>query len=190
LSKTGNANGIEGILGILRAEGAQRYGGERISQLEHGLQCGWLAERAEEPSSLVVAALLHDIGHLIEGGDEGLASEGIDARHEETGARYLARWFGPEVTEPIRLHVAAKRYLCQVDEHYFARLSLASIRSLDVQGGVYSPSEAEVFASLPHAKAATKLRRWDEEAKDPLADPPDLQHFRSHLLAALAPDAE
>jgi len=184
-ARTGH-EAIDEILGLFATEGARSYGEERVSQLAHGLQCAWLAEQAGASSELVVAALLHDIGHLVDGGDRGLATQGVDARHEDRGSRYLSAWFGPGVTEPVRLHVAAKRYLCQVDDGYFDLLSPASVRSLEVQGGIYSPAEADQFAADPHGPAAAQLRRWDDEAKDPTRQTPGLTHFRRHLEAALS----
>jgi phosphonate degradation associated HDIG domain protein len=177
---------VDKIFELFASHGAERYGGERISQLAHALQCGHLAEQAGASTHLITAALLHDVGHLVGKGDEGLASKGIDARHEEIAAVWLSRWFGPEVIEPIREHVAAKRYLCRVEPGYFETLTQASVTSLKVQGGAFSAEEADGFAALPHATEAVLLRRWDEEGKDPTRVTPDLEHFRSHVTAALA----
>ena len=111
--------------------------------------------------------------------------EGTDNRHSDTGADWLAQWFGPEVTEPVRLHVAAKRYLCAVEPGYFALLSEASVFTLRVQGGPMTGPEAEAFAALPHSVDAVRLRRWDEAAKDPDAAPPSLEHYRPLLIGLL-----
>src|SRR5690349_24326992 len=121
-------------------------------------QAGALAEAAGAPAPLVAAALLHDVGHL--------RSE-TDARHGTGGARWLAQWFGPEVTEPVRLHVAAKRYLCAVEPGYAETLSPASVYTLGVQGGPMRGAELAEFAAGPYADDACRLRRWDDAAKDP-----------------------
>lgn len=177
---------MEELCALLLQAGARRYGEECVSQLEHALQCAYLAEQEGASSALIIACLLHDIGHLVDGGDEGSARRGIDARHEERGATFLSRWFGQAVTEPIRLHVAAKRYLCATAAGYLATLSPASVRSLDVQGGTFSAAQAAAFMQQPYAREVVALRRWDERAKDPHADTPALSHFvpymREHLV--------
>jgi phosphonate degradation associated HDIG domain protein len=151
---------------------------ESVTELEHGLQAAALAEAAGAPPHLVAAALLHDIGHLLAGDlqpiDEDLAG---DAHHEAVGARYLRRWFGREVTDPIAMHVAAKRYLCAVDPDYLGGLSPSSVRSLAVQGGPMSPEEAASFAQRPHHEEAVALRRWDDLAKVPGARTADFAHY-------------
>ncbi|HEY2278943.1 MAG TPA: hypothetical protein VGI00_11350 [Streptosporangiaceae bacterium] len=173
---------------LFAAEGAQDYLGEPVSVAMHMRQAGALAQAAGAPAEQVAAALLHDVGHICGGtvsGRELMA--GADNRHGEAGAAWLAQWFGPEVTEPVRLHVAAKRYLCTAEPGYFGQLSTASVYTLSVQGGPMSEAEAAAFEALPQAAAAVAVRRWDEEAKDPDADTPEFGHFRpllSRLLAA------
>ena len=167
----------ERILKLFRDRGHAAYFGEEVSQTEHALQAASAAERAGASPALIAAALLHDIGHLLHDQPEDCAESGIDARHEVLGARWLQQFFGPEVTEPIRLHVAAKRYLCAVDPAYFRRLSEASILSLKAQGGPFAPEEVEAFRAGPHAEAALALRRWDEMAKVKELPTPDLRHF-------------
>jgi phosphonate degradation associated HDIG domain protein len=168
---------LDELFRTLREMGGARYGGEAVSQLQHALQAAALAERAGAGAALVVAALLHDIGHLASD-DEGLAERGEDARHEAVGAALLERCFGPEVSQPVRLHVEAKRYLCATNPRYFARLSPASVTSLGVQGGVLAADAAERFAAAPHARAALALRSWDDLAKDPDARTPTLRHYQ------------
>ncbi|MFD0349603.1 HD domain-containing protein [Kitasatospora aburaviensis] len=112
--------------------------------------------------------------------------QGQDNRHSDTGAQWLAQWFGPEVTEPIRLHVAAKRYLCAVEPGYRARLSEASEYTLQVQGGPMNEEQAAAFAAHPGAEDAVAVRRWDEQAKDADAATPDFEHFRPLLAALMA----
>jgi len=165
--------------------GGAEYHGEAVSQLEHAMQSAALAEAAGSPSAWVAAALLHDVGHMIHGHGEGCAERGIDDRHEELGVRFLAKAFGPEVTEPIRLHVAAKRYLCAAEPDYFGRLSAASVRSLELQGGPMSAGEVEQFEANPHHAAAVAVRRWDDAAKVPGLPTPPFAHFRKDLEAAL-----
>ena len=119
------------IMRLYEQHGAGMYAGEPVTQLEHALQAAHFAEQAEEPQSLVAAALLHDFGHLTHSFDEDCAEQGIDDEHEAAGAQWLHEaGFDPEVTEPIRLHVPAKRYLCAVDSAYFEQLSDASRLSL------------------------------------------------------------
>lgn len=149
---------------LFAARGHTAYVGEPVSQVEHACQAAALARAAGAPSHLVVAALLHDVGHLLVD-DEEATRRGDDTRHERMGARYLARWFGPTVTEPVRLHVAAKRYLAR-DPHYAARLSEESRRSLQLQGGVMDAAEAAAFAAETYFEAAIHLRQWDDLAKE------------------------
>jgi phosphonate degradation associated HDIG domain protein len=176
---------MDDLLTLLHQAGVRQYGQERVSQLAHALQCAALAEQAEASPALIIACLLHDIGHLVDGGDAELARQGIDAHHEARGAHVLKRYFGPAVTDPVRLHVDAKRYLCAVDDGYYATLSPASVRSLAVQGGVLTPEQAAAFLRQPYAEDAVALRRWDEQAKDPQARPPDLEHFEPYMRALL-----
>ncbi len=165
--------------------GQHQYGLSDINQIQHGLQAAWLAERAGDPPSLIAAALVHDIGHMVHDLGENPAAEGVDDRHEEVGHEYLASRFGPEVTEPVRLHVAAKRYLCGKEADYFAKLSPDSVLSLSLQGGPMSPGEIAAFERLPYWREAVKLRRYDEQAKVKGLQTPPLAHFLPHVAAAL-----
>ena len=176
---------IEAIFDVYREEGKRDYGGERLSQTAHALQCAWLAEKEGASAALVVAALLHDIGHLVNPHDRTARNKGEDGFHEVVGCDYLSRWFGPDVTQPIMWHVAAKRYLTAVEPDYFATLSAGSVRSLELQGGPYTTERAANFIERPYAKDAVKLRRWDEGAKIPNLETPPLEHFRPHLEASL-----
>ncbi|MFE7190814.1 phosphonate degradation HD-domain oxygenase [Kitasatospora sp. NPDC057541] len=175
---------LDELAALFAGEGAGEYLGEAVTMAEHMLQAGALAEAAGAAPQLVAAALLHDIGHfhgVLHGRD---LMQGQDNRHSDTGADWLARWFGPEVTEPVRLHVAAKRYLCAVEPDYRAKLSEASEYTLQVQGGPMSEQEAADFAAHPGAEDAVAVRRWDELAKEAGAVTPDFAHFRL-LLASL-----
>ena len=171
---------VDQILELFEARGAAAYLGEPVSQTEHALQAAHLAVQQGASDALIAAALLHDIGHLL-GPDDDVAERGIDAVHEDRGCSWLAPHFGPEVTEPIRLHVLAKRYLCGVDPEYRALLSPASIRSLELQGGALTTDEAEAFQRHPHATGAICLRRWDDRAKIPHLDIPGLRHYAAIL---------
>jgi len=149
------------IAALFQTRGAAAYGLAGVSQTEHALQAAALAA----PPALVAAALLHDIGHLVAELGDDPAAEGIDDAHEAVGHAWLTRYFGPAVTEPVRLHVAAKRFLCGAEPAYFSMLAPDSVRSLALQGGPMGAAEAATFAAVPHAADAVRLRRWDEAAK-------------------------
>jgi phosphonate degradation associated HDIG domain protein len=151
--------------------------GEHVTQLQHALQCAALAEAQGAGDALIAAALLHDVGHLFEGRGEAAEREGRDARHEVHGARLLRRWFGPSVTHPIALHVAAKRYLCAAEPGYAESLSPASVLSLKLQGGPFSPLQRRRFARSRYALDAVLLRRWDDTGKVEGLQVPSLEHF-------------
>jgi phosphonate degradation associated HDIG domain protein len=157
---------------------------ERISQLEHALQSATLAERAGSSAPLIAACLLHDLGHLLDPDAERTRSREADDHHEKTGAKRLSALFGQAVTEPVRLHVDAKRWLCATDDAYFGLLSAASVRSLELQGGPFTAAEAAAFRAQPFAEDAVRLRRWDDHAKVVGAATPTLAHFATHLHAA------
>ncbi len=178
---------LDTLCGLLNQAGRERYGMEAVSQLEHALQCARLAELEGRAPALIAAALLHDIGHLVGAGDEGLAEQGVDARHEQIAAVWLRRHFGPTVVEPVRLHVDAKRFLCQSEPAYWASLSDASKTSLEVQGGTFREAEAATFIAQPHAADAVLLRRWDDLAKVPNLATPDISHYRPLLASLLQP---
>ena len=164
------------IVALYSARGTPAYFGERVSLTEHGLQAAHFAQLEDAPEPLVVAALLHDIGHLLESVPDDIAEWTLDARHEEIGALWLARHFDAAVSEPVRLHVPAKRYLCATDPGYFARLSSASVHTLKLQGGPMSQREQAQFEDERFAREAVRLRLWDDQGKvaglktAPLAD--------------------
>lgn len=178
---------IESIFDVFRNAGKRDYGDERLTQSAHALQCGWLAEKAGASPALVTAALLHDIGHLVNPDDRQATRRGEDGFHEVIGCDYLARWFGAEVTEPIKWHVAAKRYLTAAEPDYYDTLSQGSIRSLELQGGPFPEDRAQQFIERPYAKDAVALRRWDEGAKVLGLETPPFEHFRPHLAACIRP---
>jgi phosphonate degradation associated HDIG domain protein len=177
---------IARIGNLFRDHGDAAYIGEPVSQTEHALQCALAAEKAKATSALIAAALLHDLGHLLHNLPEDCAERGIDDRHEELGARWLEKYFTPEVTEPIRLHVPAKRFLCATEPEYLRELSEASLLSLRLQGGPYMPAEVLAFRGNPHSLAAVALRRWDDEAKIKGLATPSFSHYVPHLEAGLA----
>ncbi len=176
---------IDRIFQLFATRGSEAYFGEAVSQEEHALQTAFLAEQGGAEDSLIVAALLHDVGHLLHGLPENIAAQGIDSRHEEAGEAWLTQYFGPEVTEPVRLHVTAKRYLCAVEPEYLATLSPASLESLYLQGGPMSPEEVATFESNRLFREAVALRRWDDAAKEVGLEVPGLEHYRTRLEGAL-----
>lgn len=178
------SDGITAIGELFASEGAADYLCEAVTQAAHMLQAGALAEQAGAVPALVAAALLHDVGHFTGAVSGRCLMQGTDSRHGEQGATWLARWFGPAVTEPVRLHVDAKRYLCATEPGYFERLSPASVYTLGVQGGPMPEDEAAMFAAKPFALDACQVRRWDDNAKDPDAGILPFGHF-APLLAAL-----
>lgn len=161
--------------------GASDYLGESVSQAEHMLQAAALAEHDGASPELVVAALLHDVGHFTGPltGDDLMS--GTDNRHSHVAADWLATWFGPAVTEPIRLHVAAKRYLCAVEPAYANSLSPASSYTLQVQGGPMNDQEITDFEAEPYAADAVRLRRWDDAAKSPSVSVPGFDHYQQRV---------
>ncbi len=156
---------VEEILGVYAARGAGAYFGERVSMTEHGLQAAHFAQAERAPQPLILAALLHDVGHLLEEVPDAIEDWRSDARHEEVGARWLARRFGPEVSEAVRLHVPAKRYLCATDASYFGMLSPASVHTLGLQGGPMTAHEITLFEKEPYHRQAVRVRRWDDQGK-------------------------
>jgi [1-hydroxy-2-(trimethylamino)ethyl]phosphonate dioxygenase len=176
---------VDVIFRLFESWGDSAYFGESVSQLEHALQVANLAERQSSADSLIVAGLLHDVGHLVHDLPENVAESGRDGFHQDAGASWLAPHFGPEVVRPIQLHVDAKRYLCAVEPAYFETLSPASQLSLELQGGAMSRAEAERFASDPFSQQAVQLRRWDDMAKVPGLKVPPLQHYRARIESVL-----
>jgi [1-hydroxy-2-(trimethylamino)ethyl]phosphonate dioxygenase len=172
---------------IYETRATRRYGLSDVNQQQHALQAAAMAEANGETAALITAALVHDIGHMVHDLGENPADVGIDDKHEALGAVWLEDHFGPEVTEPVRLHVPAKRYLCTVDQTYFGRLSEDSVVSLKLQGGLMSADEVRAFEANPYAKAAVRLRKLDEAAKDPHMRTPSVAHFMGYVDAMLRP---
>jgi gamma-butyrobetaine dioxygenase len=176
---------IDEIFRVYREQGAGEYLGEPVSMTEHMLQSAYAAEREGAPPRLVAAALLHDYGHFIHDLPSDSAQHGVDTQHEEVAHAFLCEHFGPEIAEPIRMHVAAKRYLCATEPEYMGRLSPASVVSLELQGGAYSPDEVAEFDASPYAQDAVRLRRWDDVGKIAGLPTPDLEHYRPVLEQSL-----
>ncbi len=171
---------LEEIARLLEAKGQRQYGCEAVSQLAHALQCAGLAEEAGETPETIVAALLHDLGHLLapkRAEEAGQARQQRDDLHQYIALPFLRGLFAPAVLEPMRLHVDAKRYLCAAEGGYRDTLSPASKRSLELQGGIYTDEEAKSFLAQPFAAEAVRLRRYDDAAKVPGKTTPPLAHF-------------
>jgi phosphonate degradation associated HDIG domain protein len=156
---------MDEVFAVLAGGGDEAYFGEPVTVLEHSLQAAWLIGRKNSEASLVVAALLHDLGHLLHEEGEDAAARGVDTHHEDLGVEVLKDRLPASVLDPIKLHVAAKRYLCSVEPRYLAALSPPSVESLALQGGPMSASEANSFLALPHAREAITLRHADDAAK-------------------------
>jgi len=167
----------------LRADG--QYGLAHINKRQHALQAAWLAEKAGLSDAMVAAALLHDIGHMVHDLGQNPADDGVDGKHERLGHEFLTGMFGPEVTEPVRLHVTAKRYLCAVEPYYFAKLSRDSVLSLTLQGGPMSAEEVAEFEAVAEYADAVQLRRFDEQAKVKGLETPPAAHFLPYVERCL-----
>ena len=175
----------DAVIGLITDRGQTRYD-ESVTQLEHAVQCGGHALDAGAADAVVLASFLHDIGHLLlNEHDENGDFLDTDLHHENVGARFLANWFGDDVTAPIELHVSAKRYLCATEPAYAARLSAASVRSLNVQGGPMPADEVAAFEARAHHRAAVDVRRWDDDAKVEGAAAPDVATFRDLMVRYL-----
>jgi phosphonate degradation associated HDIG domain protein len=177
---------LDDIRALFDRYGDLSYSGEPVTQRQHALQCATLAAEEDAGDALVAAALLHDLGHLLNRQGETPTARGIDDLHQYFVLPFLRPILPESVLEPIRLHVDAKRYLCAVDSDYYDRLSTDSKRSLELQGGIFSEDEAEAFARKPYAAQAVSLRRWDDLAKDPAAVTPEFEYFLESVARMLA----
>jgi phosphonate degradation associated HDIG domain protein len=172
---------IPQIVELLGSRATTWYGQEAVSQLEHALQCAHLAERANEAPETVVAALLHDLGHMLSAERTPVADQDAlpakDDLHQFVALPFLRSLFPDAVLEPIKLHVDAKRYLCAVDAGYWAELSPASKHSLELQGGRYDDAQVRAFEDLTFYAEAVRLPRYDDLAKVPGQVTPPLAHY-------------
>jgi phosphonate degradation associated HDIG domain protein len=178
-------NVTEEILAIFKKRGASAYFGESVSMTEHALQAAYFAQTAHAPPALIVAALLHDIGHLIDEVPNDILEWTTDAHHERVGERWLARRFPLEVSEPVRLHVLAKRYLLATDTDYFSKLSPASVITLKLQGGPMAAHEVASFETERFHRDAVRVRQWDDQGKAVGLRTPGLGDYRA-LIEELA----
>lgn len=175
----------ETLLAALDGAKDRGYIGEPVTQLEHALQCAAAADRARAPEEAVLAALFHDVGHLIGAGGPEMEGLGV-VEHERIGARFLRdAGCSAAVADLVEAHVAAKRYLCFRDPSYLDKLSDASRGTLAFQGGPMREDEALEFAARPDLHWILALRSWDEQAKDPAAHPPELEAYRERLRTHL-----
>jgi predicted HD phosphohydrolase len=178
---------VDEVLDLVATGGGAAYFGEPVTVLEHSLQAAWFVQRNNTAihvvveRSLVAAALLHDLGHLLHTEGEDAAQHGLDTRHEELAAAALGRHLPASVVDPIRMHVAAKRYLCFAETGYLGGLSPASVESLALQGGPMTAAQADAFLSVPYAREAVALRRADDAAKVRGLSVPPLETYRSLL---------
>src|SRR5262249_49437882 len=156
---------IAEVMALFDGAASALYGSESVTQRAHALQAGGPAEPEGAAPALVAAALLHDIGHLLAAAKHPDMGQAKDDLHEKVGAGWLKRRFVDAVAEPVRLHVDAKRYLCQAEPAYAAILSPASVRSLELQGGTFSAESAAAWRAQPHTADAIRVRRWDDLAK-------------------------
>ncbi|HMQ59431.1 MAG TPA: HD domain-containing protein [Flavilitoribacter sp.] len=187
LAEADQATRVQHLFDFMRTHGSKYYE-EEVTQMEHALQTAYLARaEASDPSS-TAAALLHDLGHfLADSLDRPINPTKVDDLHENLAADFLRDFFPPEVTEPIRLHVDAKRYLCSVDTGYYGSLSEASKKSFHLQGGRMNDEEISAFEQNPYYRLAVRLRIWDDKAKEVGKDIPELEHYAQEVAAALLP---
>lgn len=176
------SDAVDHILDLYATRGDDHYG-EDVSQREHAEQCAYHARINGADDALIIAALLHDIGHLLHKFGDDAADRGIDTRHERIGAGWLARSLPPSVTEPIALHVRAKRYLATTQPSYVGGLSEASLQSFVLQGGIMDPDEVAAFLADPSHQAAMQLRSYDELGKVIGADMPAFASYAPMIRA-------
>jgi phosphonate degradation associated HDIG domain protein len=168
---------LDDIRALFARCGAIAYNGEPVTQLEHALQSATLAQDEGAGEALIAAAFLHDLGHLLNLQGESPTERGIDDLHQYFALPFLRPILPEAVLEPIRMHVDAKRCLCAIEAEYFGKLSADSVRSLKLQGGIFSEDEAQAFLRNPYAEDALRLRKWDDRAKEAGKKTPDVEHF-------------
>ena len=174
----------EEIMHYYEKNGGEEYSGEKLSQLEHMVQAAQLAEEQGQDEEVILAAFLHDIGHLCEEGHGHNEMEGFGIKdHEEIGADFLGkRGFSKKIRRLVESHVEAKRYLTYKDPEYYNQLSEASRKTLEFQGGPMDKEEAEAFEQYPLFSLIIKMRTWDEQAKVQNKPLPDLSHYKKMMF--------
>lgn len=173
------------LIALFESKGSSMYGGELVTQLEHALQTAALAVKEQAPSNLIVASLLHDVGHLLHELPETATDDGIDDIHEALAAKFLGEYFIDGVVEPVKLHVQAKRFLCAVELGYYESLSQASKASLSIQGGIMNDVEIENFQQNTFFRDAISLRKWDDMAKNPNQKCPQFNEYITYIEKSL-----
>jgi phosphonate degradation associated HDIG domain protein len=177
---------VDFIADIFERRGAESYLGEPVTMSQHMLQGAQLAEREGAGDELVAAALLHDIGHYTSEFGPYSPEDTRDNLHDAAGARVLEPFFPPRVTQAVKLHVAAKRYLCAVEPAYWDTLSVASKHTLQLQGGPMSAAEVAAFRAQPFHGDAVRVRLWDDAGKDPAVATPPFVHYVPLLKRVVA----
>ncbi|MDU9005102.1 (R)-1-hydroxy-2-trimethylaminoethylphosphonate oxygenase [Sedimentitalea todarodis] len=168
---------VEFIGSIFDRRGSDEYLGEPVNMGQHMLQGATIAEQNGQPEEIIVGALLHDIGHFTGEFGTFTMDDTEDRHHEDAGAKVLERFFPGIITDCVRFHVAAKRYLCATRPEYFRRLSEASIHSLVLQGGPMSIEEVAEFEQNPNLDQIVAVRYLDDAGKRPEMETPDFWHF-------------
>jgi len=174
------------LFNYMKAHGEERYE-EEVTQMQHALQAAYLAKQGGHGPALVTAALFHDIGHILADDPQEANNPTLkNDLHEDIAADYLQGLFPESVLQAIRLHVAAKRYLCTLKEGYYDKLSQASQKSYRLQGGKMSPAEISAFEAHDYYKEAVLLRAWDDLAKDVTKAVPAIETYEADVVAAMA----
>ena len=168
---------VEFLGDIFRRCGDEEYLGEPVTMAQHMLQGATLAEQQGMEEEVIVGALLHDIGHFTSEFGTFSMEDTEDRYHEEAGAKVLEEFFPKMVTDCVRYHVAAKRYLCATRPEYFDQLSEASVHSLNLQGGPMNADEVADFENNPNLETIVAVRYLDDAGKDPDMETPDFWHF-------------
>lgn len=178
---------IDEVLSLLQHPGDEQYFGEPVTKLQHAEQCAWHAQQAGADEELILASLLHDIGHLIDT-ESAIRDDRVGVvNHDDVGRQWLIeRGFSEKIATLVGGHVDAKRYLTATNAIYIERLTPASQETLRLQGGPMDESSAEAFAREPELRDMLRLRSWDEMAKDPHWCGPGLESYREMLVRHLS----
>ena len=183
LQNSDNNEFVDLLFDFIKEEGKTNYD-ESVTQLQHSLQTASLARIEDGRRHIVIASLLHDIGHLLI--DENDSKNDFlkkDLNHENIASNFLKDFFSEEITESIRLHVVAKRYLCSIDNFYYESLSKASKNSFQVQGGALNKEEINELENNKYFKDAVRLRKWDDRGKVSLKEVEELDTYKKMIVA-------